>query len=541
MKIFLFFTILLFGFLAHGQMVKEQHSTPGLSSAKESAKIAGYALSKVQRWLQEVALPKIDPETNLYISHTSGSARYRSIWNYDDAAADTYLFLFWAAWYTDYEQVYGPILDVLQAEQRICNYLDRIPTAVNHRTLEKEIKSKDDLIFAASEYVKDGLIAIIEVAGKDNPWFDRMREIEDDIWKNADISTDFGKIPTKNLEANGEQIQGLVRLFTATQETKYLDWAERLADYYLSQDNFMPEKLRDHGSEIIGGLGLLLGIESEHRPEKAQLYLPRIKKILDEILERGINEDGLMYNYLGNKESGLSDGWGYNYVTFLCYDKVADKPLYRTHLEQTLRNLSKPVYMNYPWETGATGAINQSIDGYADALEGAIYLLNRLPVPEGIEWVNREMARNVTQTGTDLGTTTLWGTYKLESNGVRTVLMHALMHSRGIIARPWKAGLELGASETDDGLLVFLKSDSDWSGKLVFDRPRHRLEMGFSYDWPRMNTMPEWFTAEPIKKYIVTNVTRETEKVYIGTQLSEGLPFELKAGEEIILNISRSK
>ena len=89
MKIFLFLSIILFGFLAHGQMVKEQDIPPGLSIARESAKIAGYSLSKVQRWLHEVALPKIDPENHLYISHTAGSARYRSLWNYDDAAADT--------------------------------------------------------------------------------------------------------------------------------------------------------------------------------------------------------------------------------------------------------------------------------------------------------------------------------------------------------------------------------------------------------------------------------------------------------------------
>ncbi len=206
-------------------------------------------------------------------------------------------------------------------------------------------------------------------------------------------------------------------------------------------------------------------------------------------------------------------------------------------MEQTLSNLLKPMYKNYSWENGATGARKQSIDGYADAIEGAIYLLNRLPIPEGIEWVNREMARNVTQTGADLGTTNLWGTYKLESNGVRTVLMHALMHSRGIIARPWKADLELGASETDDGLLVFLKSESDWSGKLVFDRPRHRIEMGFKFDWPRMNTMPEWFTAEPIKNYIVRNVTRGTEETYSGKQLSKGLALKIKAAEEIVLVI----
>jgi len=346
-----------------------------LTQARESAEIAGYSLSKVQRWLHEVALPKIDSETNLYISHTSGSGRYpETLWNCDDAAADTYPFLFWAAYYTDYDQINGPILDVLEAEQKYGNYLDRIPTAVNHETLEQVIKSKDDTIFAASEYVKDGLIAIIEVAGKDNPWFDRMRAIEDDIWKHADVDTPFGKIPTHNIEANGEQIQALVRLYTMTGETKYLTWAECLADYYLSDENFVPKRLRDHGCEVIGGLGLLLGVESEHNPEKAQQYLERLKPMLDEILAKGTNADGMMYNTLEQNGGNLSDGWGYNYVTYLSYDQVVGMPVYQAQLEHTLRNLAKPVYTHYNWEG------NHSIDGYADSIEGAIYLLNRLPV-----------------------------------------------------------------------------------------------------------------------------------------------------------------
>ena len=27
--------------------------------------------------------------------------------------------------------------------------------------------------------------------------------------------------------------------------------------------------------------------------------------------------------------------------------------------------------------------------------------------------------------------------------------------------------------------------------------------MGFAQDWPRMNTLPEWFTVEPTKLYLV--------------------------------------
>jgi hypothetical protein len=214
--------------------------TGEVAKARASAAIASPSLSKVQRWLHEAALPKIDPKTKLYISSDRGSARYReSLWNYDDTAADTYPFLFWAAWYTDRDKINGPNLDVLEAEQRLCNHLDRIPTALNHRTLEKSIKSKDDTIFGASEYVKDGLIAIVEVAGKDNPWFERMRGIEDDIWKHTDIETPYGRLPTLNLEANGDQLQALVRLFSMTGERKYLAWAERLADYYLLGCNFV--------------------------------------------------------------------------------------------------------------------------------------------------------------------------------------------------------------------------------------------------------------------------------------------------------------
>ena len=503
---------------------------PAFDEARKSSEIAGLTLSKVQRWLHEVALPKIVPDTGLYISHGRGSGRYReALWNYDDAAADTYPFLFWAAWYTDCEQINGPILGVLEAEQRICNHLDRIPTAVNHKTLEKVVKSKDNLIFAASEYVKDGLMAIVEVAGKDNPWFQRMREIQDDIWKHADVETPYGNIPTTNLEANGEQIQVLVRLFTMTGDRKYLEWAERIADHYLLGGNFMVNSLRDHGCEIVGGLGLLLAVESVHNPEKAERYLPHIRKMLDGIIEKGVNEDGLMYNRLGNPASGLSDGWGYNYVAFLCHDMVVKEPVYQDLIQSTLRNLRKPKYRDYPWE-------NKSMDGVADSVEGALYLLNRIPVKEGFAWANDEVMQRIVMSGDP---DRLWSTYKLESNGVRTALMHALMHTRGLIARPWVQNLELGAAETDKGLAIVLKSDQAYEGVLLFDSPRHRNEMGFTRDWPRMNTMPEWFTVELEQKYVVRIVSKDSEQTYTGKQLHDGLSIELQAGEEIRLLIAK--
>ena len=476
--------------------------------ARESGRIASYSLSKVQRWLHEVALKKIEPDTGLY--HPDGR------FNYQDAWADCYPFLLWAAWATDQEALDGPIRKALHAEIKHC---------------DKDFFKDPKNAFGGSEYVKDGLIAIVEVTGKDE-WFDRMKAIEDDIWSHPTIDTPYGKIPSTNIEINGEQIQVLARLYTMTGEKKYLEWAERLADYYLLPGSFVPTRLRDHGCEIIGGLGLLLGVESEHNPEKAKVYLPLMKKMMDTVLEKGTNADGIMFDTLGNPNSRLSDGWGYNYVAYLCYDTVAGKPVYRKHVEQTLRNLSKPAYKNRLWE-------GRSIDGYADSIEGGLYLMNRLPVAEGLAWADQEIAANVARSTEPLKTAKLWGTMKLESNGVRTTIMHALMHTRGLRARPWRQDLTLGASETNEGLAVVLKAENSWSGKLLFDVPRHRLIMGFEHDWPRMNTMPEWFTVEPDTKYVVKDHSNGTETSYTGKQLHAGLDVALSAGEETRLSITR--
>jgi len=255
--------------------------------------------------------------------------------------------------------------------------------------------------------------------------------------------------------------------------------------------------------------------------------------MLDEILARGLNADGLMVNNIAekpciHKNARLSDGWGYNYVSYLCYDMAVGKKHYHKQVEQTLRNLSKPLYRNYQWE-------GNNIDGFADSIEGCLYLLNRIPVPQGFAWADREMANNVIKSNTPLEITELWGTHKLESNGVRTVIMHALMHTAGIIARPWQKGLQLGASQSKNGLAIVIKTEKPYAGRLCFDIPRHRLYMGFKKDWPRMNTLPQWFIVEPDNTYTVKNLTTGSKRTYTGTQLHNGLPVNLKPGQQLRL------
>jgi len=178
-----------------------------VDKARESARIAGYSLSKVQRWLHEAALKKIEPDTGLY--HPDGR------FNYQDAWADCYPFFVWAAWATDQDALNGPVRKALHAEIKHC---------------PEGFFTDPKNAFGGSEYVKDGLVAIVEVTGKDE-WFDRMKAIEDDIWKNPEVDTPHGKIPSTNVEINGEQLQVLARLYTMTKEKKYLEWGERIADY----------------------------------------------------------------------------------------------------------------------------------------------------------------------------------------------------------------------------------------------------------------------------------------------------------------------
>jgi len=518
--------LLFFGHNAFTNHAAGADSTEqAFEKAGKSAEIAGYSLSKVHRWLHERALKQIDPATGLY--------KADGRWNYRDTAADCYPFLVWAAHVVDAEALNGPVRDILHTEIKLCNHIGRIPVSWDFaKNAKQEGLSWDDVVFQASEYVKDGLIAIVEVTGKDE-WFDRMKGIEEDLWSRAKIDTPWGKILSTNVEVNGEQLQALARLYTMTGEKKFLTWAERLGDYYLTKGDFVPSRLRDHGCEIIGGLGLLLGVESRVNPEKAKQYQKSVKYMLDQILARGLNADGMMFNTIGDKPGSakgrLSDGWGYNYVGYLCYDTAVGEDVYRGQVERTLRNLLKPAYKNYAWE-------GSSIDGFADSLEGGIYLINRLPVKEAIEWTDREVAANVARSAEPLETAELWGTMKLQSNGVRTVIMHALMHTRGLIARPWRRDLKLGAAQIGDSLAIVVKAEKPWKGKLIFDIPRYREYMGFSKDWPRMNTLPEWFTVEPKAEYTVKDLSG-TSKKRTGEQLHAGLPVKLPANGELRLLI----
>ncbi len=89
-------------------------------------------------------------------------------------------------------------------------------------------------------------------------------------------------------------------------------------------------------------------------------------------------------------------------------------------------------------------------------------------------------------------------------------------------------------------LKVSLQADSSWSGKLVFDRPRHRSNMNLPFNWARINQFPEWTTVEQGAYYTVNNLTLGTEAVFTGEEMAEGIDLFLEGGKEQRLIIGRS-
>ncbi len=501
--------------------------TPDWRRAERSARYAGIALSKVQRWLHERCLAVRDARSGLF--RPTGRQ-----WNYRDTAADCYPFYVWAAYYTDKEVLDTVMIDVLKAEQRLCNHLDRLPVPYDMDEGCKNVTSLDRIIFGASEYAKDGLIPIVEVTGKGYPWYDRLRGLVDDIFAHAPVETPYGTIPSTNIEVNGELLQILPRLYAMTRENKYLEWAHRLADYYLLPGQFVPTRLSDHGCEIIGGLGLLFAIDSTAAPEKRDQYRPHLEYMFGEILRRGRNSDGIIVGTLEATEGphdtvGIRDGWGYDYVGFLDYDMALGVRRHHDAIKTALGNLLKPRYRRFNWD-------HNSRDNVADSVEGGLYLLYRLPTTAGFVWADREIATLLVD---HVRADRLWDTHKLEANTVRTVLIHTMLHTRNTIARPWQQGLQLGAAPCGRGICIVMKSGELYEGRIQFDIPRHRLSMGFCQDWPRMNAVPEWFTVEPddAHRYVVTNAASGAATRLTGRSLSEGLSVRVEAGRTLRLTV----
>jgi hypothetical protein len=473
-------------------------------------------------------LTQADPRSGLIPRNLTADA----YWNAKDSAADNYPFIVLTAFITDDYHLKEVSQSMLETEQKLTRRLDSLPddfvfATQSFRTEEPVV---DDIIFGAAEYAKDGLLPITEWLGQ-SPWLDRLQQLVHDIFNNARHDTPAGKIPSLDVEVNGDLLQAASRLYWATGNENYKTWALRLADYYLQNTSLLDRdslRLRDHGSEIIGGLSEACVLAAREDPRRWESYRLKMRAILDRVLEVGVNADGMMFNVINPKtgevvNKGLADTWGYVYNAFLTLSLLDQETRYEEAARRALASLDK--YHDYDWENG-------SADGYADSIESAVNLLNRLQVEPAFDWVDRAI-EFIFDKQRDDGIIEGWHG---DGNSARTAIMYALWKTQGIAAAPWRDDLRLGAVKDRNGNVhVSLTADWPWSGRLRFDRPRHRDRLHLPFDYPRINQFPEWFTASASVKYEV-QAGNGAARVVDGAELHE-YPVSIRPNEPLRMTV----
>jgi hypothetical protein len=508
---------------------------PQRTAAFRQAEANGVEVEEVfrrTRRLLHAWLAYADPRTLLLPDVLPGFLRGPKglhIYRPHNSGADNYPYLVATAWFTDRPLYEGRLAEMLRSDVRYTNALDGIPADLNLETHELGPPS----LFGAAEYAKDGLVAITELLGR-TPWFYRMADMTADLMQHAPVASDFGPLPDAGAELNGDVLQTLVRLTSMTGDPRYLEWARRLGDAYLSevlprnhglpgyswdfQKHEGPDRmrLRDHGNEIVVGLELLLALEAERGGERAATYRGPLARMLDRILASA-NPDGLLYDEIRGSDlaplaQGLSDNWGYVYGAVYTHYMLTGDERYREAVRRVLASL--PRYQGYDWERG-------SHDGYADAIESALYLVAREPVAEAERWIETETRRLIAFQKPD-GTIERW--YG-DGNWARTLLLYAMWKTQGAYLDGWREGVKLGAVRDGEGLLVSLVAPAGWKGRLRFDYARHHRELNFKRNYVRLNEWPEWFTVEENVLYRLTD-ERGAETVRLGSELKTGIAVE---------------
>jgi hypothetical protein len=272
-------------------------------------------------------------------------------------------------------------------------------------------------------------------------------------------------------------------------------------------------RLRDHGNEIVVGLVLLHALETERGGERASSYRGPLGRMLDRILASA-NPDGLLHDEIRPSDLAavtehLSDNWGYVYGAVYTHFMVTGDDRYREAVRRVLRSL--PRYRGHDWENG-------SQDGYADAIESALYLVAREPVPQALDWIESETRRLVAFQQED-GTIERW--YG-DGNWARTLLLYAMMKTQGSFLDGWQEGVRLGTARDGQRLYVAIEAPPGWKGRLRFDHARHRRELNFARNYVRLNEWPEWYFVDENTLYRLTDAGG-VETVRLGSELTTGV------------------
>lgn len=511
---------------------------PGISEVSQAdppwaqAEQAGFRTQRAIQFclnLMNAWLAHADPSSGL-LPRRLNNDRY---WNARDCAADNFPFLTILARTTGLPHAIMAMDTIFQRERELTprgEFLG-LPDSWDfaRASFLKDQPDFNEAIFGASEYAKDGLMPMTEWLGR-GPWFDRMIELTDTLYG---LGEKLGRqpTPTDNLEVLGNLLQVNSRLYWMTGDRRFADRAFAIADELLIHRPMIRLDriiLDDHGCEAIGGLAEAYVLAGKLEPARRDTYRAPILELYRLILNKGANEDGLLYNWFEPATDAhaqdLTDSWGYNYNAFLALAIEENDPELLDACRRVLNSIHR--YLGYPWD-------HASADGYADSIESAINLINRLgPVPSTLQWIEQSLEHIYAGQRPDGMLEAWYG----DGNSIRTVLMYVLMCTRGCTVRPWRPDIRLGVIETDGALYLTIQADYDWQGELRADRPRHRYWHHLPWDYPRINQFQEWFTLDDGDTCLLELEDQPPETV-IGAKLRH-YPLSVPAGRTLRLKIS---
>jgi len=496
------------------------------------AQCAGNARQIVLGWLEH----RRDPETHLY-------SRGRR-WDWHNEAADHYSSLVLVGWCIEPEWIQpgGTLHTTLQNAKRLCVTPSGIPATYDLQTGTQGPSS----VGRHAEWLRDGLIRIVEVLGTDNDWCREMVRLVDAILSAAPSRGGLARL-AGGAEAQGNLLQTLARLYVMSGNQRYLEAAEELADTYLLDDPIAAVgrfHSGDHNCELVPGLAELFVVKSKLGRPKANAYRDSLRKLLDRILEVGRHpETGLWYRSVdlrtgaADTENLSPDTWGYVLFAYENFDQATGEGRYTEAIRKPMIWLTghRPDYDHLKTTLWPRSS---SMDDWSDSYESMIVLWNRRrDVPRAVEWLDWATHQGGHRRNRPDSPFGPGDGGHFDGSTARTLCLHAMLCSQGIRPVPCPDGLGLGAVPDGNGLAIVVRSDRPYRGKLCFDGPRNEYPTT-TVDWARINEMPQWFVVRAEGGYRV-QISDALPAFHRGEDLLGGLPVEVDAGGELRIAVRR--
>ena len=216
--------LLVFGLAAVAQAAVDPWQVAQTNS-QQSRRAIEFCRRYAQGWLQHA-----DPVSGL-LPRRVDMADQR-FWNAKDCAADNYPFLTLVGEMTGDYTLRLISRNILDQEIKLTCRVDSLPDDFDFATQQFKSATPNmaDVIFGASEYCKDGLIPITEWVGP-GPWSKRMSDLIADIWKHAEIDSPVGKVPTNNMEVDGDLLQASAVDHDGARRVQHLRQRQHLGDH----------------------------------------------------------------------------------------------------------------------------------------------------------------------------------------------------------------------------------------------------------------------------------------------------------------------